>query len=201
MPMLPDDLSFRSIVFFEGEEHLPGDIVLSLSEIRDWAVRSGFVWDPDSQLLGQDHLADVAKVVTLEDQLGVAIAISNRNGELEYFEYPFLSVRSLIKRGTSIPIVYWRIIPTQWSPNGRVTVFGEVKFGFWLSGCGDEFCSVAMAAQVVPKFVAEMEKLASEFPVKDKSKGSREITVEGAVLATFLKQRSSFDVVLSHKAV
>src|SRR5712692_4241091 len=94
MPMLPDDLPFRSIVFFEGGEHLPDDIVFSLGEIREWAMRSGLVSDPDFQLLVQNRAAEVVKVVTPEDELGVAIAISNRNGELEYFEYPFLSVRS-----------------------------------------------------------------------------------------------------------
>ena len=199
--MLPDDLPFRSIVFFEGGEHLPDDIVFSLGEIRDWAVRSGFVSEPDFQLLVQDRVAEVVKVVTPGDELGVAIAVSHRNGKLEYFEYPFLSVRSLIKRGTDISMVYWKVIPTQWDPRGRATVFGEVKFGFWVSGCSDEFCSVSTATQVVPKFVAEMEKLASKFPVVDKSQGAREITVDGAVLARFLKQGRSFHVVLSHKAV
>ncbi len=197
--MLPDALRLRGIVAFEGAEHLPRDIVLSLDKIRDWAMNSGFVSDPKFQLLTGDRVAEVVKVATPGDELSVAIAISNHNGELEYFEYPFLSVRSLIKRGTGIPIVYWKVIPTQWDPSGNPTVFGEVKFGFWLTGCSDEFCSMSTAARIVPKFVAEMDKLASEFPVKVASQGSRDITVDGAVLATFLKQGRLFDVVLSQK--
>src|SRR6266699_3529374 len=199
MSVLPEDLPFRSIVFFEGMEHLPDDLVFSLGVIRDWAVRSGFVSDPDFQLLVRNRVAEIVKVVTPEDELGVAIAISNRNGELEYFEYPFLSVRSLIKRGTAIPIVYWKVISTQWGPSGNVTVPGEVKFGFWLTGCTDEFCSMSTAARIIPKFVAEMDKLASECPVKVTPQGSREVTVNGGVLATFFKQGRSFDVVLSNK--
>jgi len=155
------------------------------------------VWDRDAQLLTQDRLADVRKVVAPEDPLGVAIAISNRNDELEYLEYPFLPVRFLIARRTAVSIVYWRTIPTHWTASGQVSTFGEVKFGFWLSGCGDEFCSLSTGALIVRKFVTEMETLASEFPVDGKAQGSREIVVEGAVLATFAKAGRSFDVVLS----
>lgn len=197
--MLPDDLPFRGIVFFEGAEHLPDDVVLSLDEIRKWAMNSGFVSDPEFQLLLGDRVADVAKVATPGDELSVAIAITNRNSEPEYFEYPFLSVRSLIKRGIGIPLVYWKVIPTLSDASGNAPVFGEVRFGFWLTGCHDEFCSVSMASRVVPKFVVEMEKLASEFPVKVESQGAREITVDGAVLATFIKEGRSFDVLLSRK--
>jgi len=197
--MLPDDLPFRGIVIFEGAEHLPHDIVLSLDKIRGWATNSGFISVPEFQLLLRDRVAEVVKVAT-PDELSVAIAIStNHNGELEYFEYPFLPVRSLIKSGIAIPIVYWKVIPWQWDPTGNATAFGEIKFGFWLAGCSDEFCSMSTAARIVPKFVAEMDKLASEYPVKVTPQGSRDITVDGAVLATFLKQGRLFDVVLSHK--
>lgn len=89
--MLPDDLPFRGIVFFEGAEYLPRDIVPSLEKIRDWAVNSGFVSDPEFQLLLRDRVGEIVKVVTPGDELSVAIVVSDRNGNREYFEYPFLS--------------------------------------------------------------------------------------------------------------
>lgn len=162
---------FRDVVFFEGQERLPADVMLSLDEIRAWAARSGLVWDRDAQLLGRDRLAEVGKVLTPEDQLGVAVAISDKHGELEYNEYPYLPVRSLIKRGAAVTIVYWRLIPAELSSDGRASTFGEVRFGFWLQQCSDEFCSLTTAAQVVPKFVDQLGELEGEFSVTNESQG------------------------------
>jgi len=58
---------------------------------------------------------------------------------------------------------------------------------------------MSAATRIVPKSIAEMNELALEYPVKETPQGLRAITVNGAVLATFLKQGRSFDVVISHK--
>ncbi len=39
---------FWGMVFW-GSEHLPGDVVLTLNEIRRWAFDQGLIADPDSQ--------------------------------------------------------------------------------------------------------------------------------------------------------
>lgn len=197
--MFPEQLMFRRVVFFEGSEHIPNDLPLGLDHIRQWAMKSGLIWEAESQLVLGERIDDIATVARPEDELGIAIAISKGNTGLEYFEYPYLTVRSLIGRGTEVPIVYWRTIPTQWDADGNVKVFGEVKFGFWLEGCGDEFCSISTAARIVAKFASEMDRLVSAYSVQSKSQGSKEITVEGAVLATFVRQGRSFDVMLSNR--
>lgn len=193
------DLSFRGIVFFEGREHFPGDVVMSVEKIREWAVSSGLIWDPEAQLLTKGRIANIFDAAMPGDELMVALAISTRHGKPEYYEYPFLSVRSLIKRGTAVPLVYWRVIPTQRNQSGTPTAYGEVRFGFLLAGCSDEFCSISTAARIVPKFISEMDKLAPEFDLRETSDGERDLTVDGAILATFSKQGRLFDVELSRK--
>lgn len=189
--MIPDDplfQLFKGLSFFDGVEHIPKDIPLSLDVIRDWAVDSGLVFDPD-QYLNEERIADISRLCSAEDNLLIAIAISGESHSLIYLEYPYMPVRSLIRRGDVVDLVFW-----------KVTSF-DVKFAFWISGCTEEFCSESTAARVVPKFADALEKMASAYTIKTFADGSREITVEGDVRATFLKDGRSFDVELTCKSV
>ncbi len=79
---------------------------------------------------------------------------------------------------------------------------GVVHYGFWLEGCGDEFCSISTASRVVAKFAGEMDKLEPTYAVQSRSHGSKEIVVEGAVHASFVREGRSFDVnLLSREAL
>lgn len=196
MRMRRNQLTFRRVVFYEGSEHIPNDLPLDLSYIREWAMKSGYVSEAVSQLVLEERIDDIARVARPEDDLGIALAISMENKGREYLEYPSLPVRSLIKRGTEVPIVYWRTNPTQWDEDGNATVFGEVKFGFRLEGCGDEFCCVSNAVRVAEKFVSKLDELVPSAAVHVMPNGSREVTVEGSVLAKFFQQGRSFDVTL-----
>ena len=46
--MLPNDELyelFTGILFFEGGEHIPDDLPVNLTDIREWAEQSGLIFD------------------------------------------------------------------------------------------------------------------------------------------------------------
>ncbi len=190
---------FYGIVFFSGMEQLPGDIALSLVEIRKWALNQGYITDPEFQLLLDDRVNALSSHFDPEDQLQIALAIHPGRGDPFYFEYPYLPVKSLIRRAVEVELYYWRMIPTRWDSNGRIIYYGETKFGFLVPGCNAEICSLSTAKRVVDKFQTLISDLSNEYPIEEFPDGSREITVDGAVLARFLKDGRHFNITLSSK--
>jgi hypothetical protein len=118
----------------------------------------------------------------------------DRAGKLAYFEYPYLPIKSLIRRGEEVKIVSWRMRPTQWDRDWNILEFGEVSFRFLHPNCGEEICSRSTAKRVVKKFRKLLDQLASSYCTETLEDGSVEITVEGDVRAKFFKSGRFFDL-------
>lgn len=145
------------------------------------------IFDPH-QILTKERIVTVSGVCTLQDELLIAIALAGEPGSLNYIEYPYLPVRSLVRRGERVDLVFWKITAT------------DVKFGFRLTGCTEKFLSESTAVHVVPKFAKALDRLTNTYPVKILSDGSKDITVQGGVGAMFFKNGRSFDVELTYMA-
>lgn len=199
--MIPDHPLFHGLTFFDGAEHLPADLPVSLEAIRQWALQSGLIFD-DAQLLTGDRVADIAKVCSPNDRLTIAVAVTGATDVLNYLEYPYMPVQSLIRRGQQVAVVYWKLASLHRAGDDRPPRFGEVRFGFWISGCNDEFCSMSTAPRVVAKFAQAFERVADPpeaYMVKTDPDGSKELTVDGSVHARFFKDGRLFDVDLSYE--
>lgn len=196
MLMASDKLDFYGLAFFRGQELLPGDVLLDLDNLRQWALEQGLVFDPDAQFLVPERIQNLAKCFSSDDRLLVAISICEGQGKPLYVESPYLPVRSLIRRAEEIAIVYWRMVPTEWGSGSEVLRFGEVRFGFWYPGCDEELCSISTAKRLAAKFDLLCGQLSRAYEIESFKDGSKEITVNGAVRAKFLKEGRLFDVSL-----
>jgi hypothetical protein len=190
-------LKISGFVLFSGTELLPGDLLLDPNEIRQWAMKNGFITDPEFQLLHLEKLQSLSKCLSPEDELLLAIAFHNEDDQAFYMEYPYIPVKSLIRHGTEIQLAYWRMSPTVWNQNREVVQFGQVRFGFWYPGCNEELCSLSTAKRVSAKFNLMLDKLSSVHNIERFEDGSKEIVVDGTLQAKFFKDGRYFDVTLS----
>lgn len=184
----------QGLFFFEGQEHIPGDLIPNLTNLRKWAIDEGLIYDPEFQFLNQEIVNSLSAIFASSDGIQIAIAIHEEGGDPFYLEYPFLPVKSLIKRGVAVEIYYWKMRPTRWDKDGNITHFGEVRFGFLYPGCHKEICSVSTGKRVVEKFNVLYDQLVDRYSVKIFDDGAKEITVDGAVRAKFFKDGRYFDV-------
>jgi hypothetical protein len=186
---------------FWGSECLPRDTLPSLENIRRWAFENHLITDPDLQLLTQHSVNVLHRFFDLQDKLTVCIHLyEDSDANLRYFEYPLLPVRSLIRRGTEVQLVYWTLSPTVRTVDGVVKAYGEVRFGFWYPGTSPlELCSESTAKLVVPKFKELHDSLSSRYPTATLRDASLDITVDGEVNARFFKSGRLFDVELTQR--
>ncbi|MCK4486716.1 MAG: hypothetical protein KAU38_08150 [Desulfobacterales bacterium] len=47
---------FTGLVFW-GSEHLPKDLVISLGDIRQWAIDQQLIWDDEAQFVASERIA------------------------------------------------------------------------------------------------------------------------------------------------
>lgn len=186
-------------VTFWGSEFLPGDIELSLDRIRRWAFDSGLIADSELQLLTRDGVDILRQHFDLRDKLTVCVLLyKDAEGSLCYFEHPHLPLRSLIRRGAQVQLVYWTMRPTVLTAEGVIKEYGEVRLGFWYPSTSPlEFCSESTARLVVPKFKDLYDSLAGRYPTAMLDDGSLDITVDGELSARFFKSGRLFDVELT----
>jgi len=185
----------KAIVFW-GSEFLPKDIMLDANAIRQWAVKSGMITDPELQLVTDAKIGQLGKIFAVGDILLVLIHIyKNDEGKLCYFEYPFVPVKTLIKKKLDIKLAYWTRTPDMQDPSAF-----EVRFGFWLGDEMLEFVSSTSGKLTVQKFSELFWQLEKSYPVKNVAGGvggmEKEIEVDGDVTATFSKIGRMFDVKL-----
>ena len=193
--MLLDNLPFAGLCFFEGIGYLPGDLMLELGAIRKWAESQGMISEPEFQLMGTNRSKGVFQVWSPDDKLLVAISISiSLSGALTYMEYPYVPVRTLIQRKLPIQLVYWSVLPSRWDADGGRLAYGEARFGFWVAGCRDEFCSSSNAKLVVSKFAQLIHSVGDASLINTKTDGALEVTEEGVYVAEFRKAGRQFDV-------
>ena len=104
---MKNGVSFSGMVFW-GSEFLPKDILLDMNAIRQWAVKSGMVSDPELQLVTDEKIGELGKMFNGDDALLVLIHLyKDEKGKLCYFEYPFVPVKTLIKKKLDIKLAYW----------------------------------------------------------------------------------------------
>jgi len=193
-----DDYSlFKGLVFW-GSEHLPKDLVISLGEIRQWAIDQELIWDDEAQFVASERIEELKKHFTTEHELSILIHLYTDDlGKLAYAEYPYLPIKSLIKMDQQIEIVYWEIIPSVWASDGSVKEYGQVNLGFWIPNTSDEFCSVSNAKMVVQRFLGLYNNMSKDFERYKLPNGVLSAQVEGNVKAKFFKNGRNFDVELS----
>lgn len=182
-----------------GSEFLPGDIVLSPNEIREWAFREGLVDDPEFQLITSERAEAVGKLFTVEDRLCILVHVYQDDaGKLGYLEYVYVPIATLIKKGIEIGLVWWQMVPTMWDSMGRVEKHGEVQFGFWLPESSEEFCTESTGKLIVEKFKELSGQIERNcYKVKELSGGALDVEVDGDVKARFCKTGRYFDVEFS----
>ncbi len=186
---------FSGLVFW-GSEFLPKDIIPTWGNIRGWAFKNNLIWEPGSQLITSERIEELRKHFVYGDNLSVLIHLyKDSSGKLEYLEYPYLPIKTLIKRAIEVEIVYWQMIPTTWNINSSIKNFGEVRFGFWyLDISSEEFQSRSNAKLVVEKFEDLFYQLSENYKKKKLIDGVLDIEVDGDVKAKFFKTGRLYDV-------
>lgn len=186
---------FSGLVFW-GSEFLPKDIIPTWGNVRGWAFKHNLIWEPESQLMTLERIEELRKHFVYEDRLSILIHLyKDSSGKLEYLEYPYLPIKTLIKKAIEVEIVYWKMIPTLWNANGKIKKYGEVRFGFWYPDIrSEEFQSISNAKLVVEKFEDLFYQLSENYIKKKLSNGILDIEVDGDVKAKFFKTGRLYDV-------
>lgn len=197
--MSQSELEFHGLVTFAGFEFMPKDVPMGVNEIREWAMKQGLITDTEFQLLHQKKIQKLSKCFSSQDELLVAIAIHEDSEKKFYMEYPYVPVKTLIKKGNDIQIVYWSMRPTSRTLEGKIVEYGEVSFGFWYLECSEELCTISNAKKVAAKFDELYAKLADEYETKLLKDGVKDISVDGDIRAKFFKEGRYFDVNLSRE--
>ena len=197
-------LQFHGTVF-EGYQYFPEDaLVGDIGTMRKWALKEGAITEPELQLITQDTITELEKVFDKDDELLILVNLNkDDNGKLVYFEYPFVPVKTLIKKGLKIKLVYLTntTVPAQPVNIPASPLALEVKFGFWIDGSKLEYASATSGKLTIQKFDDLFKQLESEYPAKDVSDRvgtiKKEIEVDGSVSAVFSKSGRTFDVQLT----
>jgi hypothetical protein len=187
---------FSGLVFW-GSEHFPENLMLSLNDIRKWAYTNKMIWDPEAQCIIGERLNQLNKYFEPEHHISILVYVyQNDKGEMNYLEYPYIPVKTLIEYQVQIEIVFWQF-PPQTTNSGIHIVHDEIRFGFWYPGAaGEEFASMSNAKLVFKKFFDLFSKLQNEFDTEIIQKGFTNITVDGAIKAKFFKMGRYYDVEL-----
>ncbi|MBC7334478.1 MAG: hypothetical protein H5T85_08535 [Actinobacteria bacterium] len=192
---------FGGLVFIRGGALLPS---YELGEIRKWALKKEMITESELQFLGKERIEGLfGKFLPGELLIGIDIFPDpNRFGKLLYFEFPYISIKSLIKRGEKVEIAYWHLRES--------LPYNEVRFGFWGLGTTEEFCSISNAKLIVKNFEDFFNNLQNRYPINEIidwthdvktgkiiEKKYNEIEVNGDIIARFYKSNKLFDVELT----
>ena len=195
---LTGNLPIRGVVYWGGG-HLPRDSFPGLPYLRRWAVDSQLISDPDLQFVSTGDVEELRSVVGGDADFMVAVHICESPlGGLEYLEYPFIPVRSLIKANLLVRLVYWRLEGAERVDPDSDAVPGIIRFGFWLDGTHLEIASESAGIIVNRKFREAFRELRDRFETRTVQEGGTtqgiEIVPEGAVSARFFRTGRSNDV-------
>jgi len=177
----------------------PNNLLMDINEIRKWSINEGLTKDPDCQILGVERLKNLQGLFSLEDELQIAITIQRKDDLPFYLEFPYLPIKTLVRRKEEFDISYWKLIPSIFDEDGRVTMYREVEIGFFIKGNTEEFLSITSAKNIVEKMINALLELSKEFEVLENYNGTKAITVNGAFCASFIKEGRYFDINLKKK--
>jgi hypothetical protein len=195
--MNSDEFRFSGFVMYEGVDYLPKDLPIDVGPIRKWAYDNGLIYDYRIQFLAEYRANKLSEVFTLNDEPMLTISISEDEGELNYFEYLYLPVKTLIKKNQKIRIAFWKLMPSMWDVERNVTGFGEVRIGFWYPGTHEEIWTISNAIKVIGKFNQLVGEMPENYEKITLSDGTIEVGVVGNLEAKFYKEGKYFDVEFS----
>ena len=195
--MAPEESIFFGMSFVEGAHYIPGDLPLTLDSIRDWALETGQIFDPD-QVLDVERSAEIGRVCSDIDNLTIGISILEDRGSLIYLERPFMPIWSLINRMQVVSVTSWMLIETGAEVGAYSPDYGQVSLDFRISGSSEEFCSTSTAPLVINKFSDAFTALKDDRDMILGEDEIAEIDVRGNVSALFHKSGRQFDVKLTY---
>ncbi len=189
------DYSIFSRMAFWGSEYLPKNLGYSINDIREWACKNKMIWEFEAQFITDERLYELYNYFKPEDELFVLINVyQDEKGKLNYMEYPYIQVKTLIKQQVQIEVVYWQLGP-KITNTGIRREFDELRFGFWYPGfTGHEIASASFGKVVFKKFFDLFDSLQNEYDTKVLPNGFTEIVVDGAIEAKFFKTGRLHDV-------
>lgn len=182
-----------------GSEFLPKDIIPTWGNIRGWAFKHKLIWEPELQLITSERIEELMKHFVYEDRLSIIIHLyKDSSGKLDYLEYPYLPIKTLIKKEKEVEIVYWKMIPTVWNANEKIKKYGEVRFGFWYPNItSEEFQSISNAKLIIKKFEKLFYQLSDIYEKKILKDGILDAEVDGDLKAKFFKTGRLYNVKLT----
>ncbi len=192
----PDYSIFSGLVFW-GSEHFPGNLRLSINDIREWAYKNKILLD-ESQIVVGEILYELNNCFKFkpEDKLSILMHLyQDEKGELNYLEYPYIPVKTLFKHQAKIEIVYWQMLP-KITNSGISRADDELRFGFLYPGATFEFASMSYAKVVFKKFFDLFNSIQNEYDTKVLPNGFTDITVDGSIKAKLFKTGQFHDVEL-----
>lgn len=189
---------FSGLAFW-GSEYFPQNLILSIDQIREWAKKENLIWDVEAQFISPERISILSRYLKYEDQLYILINLyKDESGKLHYLEYPYLPIKTLIKKAIEIEVMYWQMRPGTWYADGRAKEYNEVRIGFLYSSIGEEeFCTMSNAKLVVKKFYDLYYLLPDAYEKKELGFGVLELEVNADVKAKFFKTGRLFDVELT----
>ncbi len=187
---------FFSGLSFWGSEFLPKDIVPTWGNVRGWAFKNDLILEPELQLITSERIEELRKHFVYGDRLSIIIHLyKDSSRKLKYFEYPYLPIKTLIKRGKEVEIVYWRMIPALWNANGKIKKYGEARFGFWYPNItSEEFQSISNSKLIIKKFEEFFYQLPDIYKKKISKDGILDAEVDGDLKVKFFKTGRLYDV-------
>jgi hypothetical protein len=174
---------YRQIVFIQGNDLLPDNLMLSLSTIRKWALRNRLIKNPDRDIF--NHTVSERLLDRIPNFKGPEIAIRVRKAPqgMSYSEHPYVSVGDLIKANEPIYL--------RWLLFGS---FGDIRLGFRLRDLDVDVYSMTTGQVVTKKLRAAIEKLSS-FGVRNIVDDDQvEIVLEQPVEIEFFKDGRKHDM-------
>ena len=186
---------FSGLIFC-GSEFLPKNIMPTLENIRNWAIKNELIDDSEFQFITPRRTDNLREHFSYEDELQILISMyKDDSGNLNYLEYPFIPIKTLIKKTKEISLVYWKMIPTIWNLNGSVKYYGEIHLGFWYPNINEEeFYSLSIAKLVVEKFYDLYHKLSDKYVKKTSNNNILDIETDGEIIARFFKTGRLYNV-------
>lgn len=134
--------------------------------------------------MAKERTANIVQHFSEEDRLFILIDLyrDHLSGELAYLEYPFVPIRTLIKKQIEIKLQWWKMQTAATDKEGNATGFGDLRFTFYYSDNPEEFASSSTATAVCQKFFNGFEQWAQAF--NGKRGEERRQTVSSATAQT-----------------
>jgi len=162
------------VVLRESFNFIPHDLPRDIDKIRDWAFKQGLIID-EFQIIDSEREKELSKIFQSEELLIAVHVYKATKDFLDYAEYPYVPLKTLIKKKMQIDLTSWRVNTS------------KVEFCFWYDDIEELFYSISNAKRIVKKFY-ELSKKLKHYEIE------KEIKILGNIQARFFKNGRCFDV-------